>query len=87
MRFKLPSVLPAAPPPPPAVKQDEERIQKGVDAQKSKLSREDERLDTNSVGDNSSADVDTTDFQQGVKNVQATNQVWSKTHLIIAYVL
>lgn len=87
MKFKLPSLLPAKPPPPPVVKQDEEGSQKGVDGQKSKLSLEDERLDTNSVGDNSSSNVDTTEFQQGVKNVQATNQVWSKTHLIIAYVL
>lgn len=87
MKFKLPSLLPAKPPSPPVVKQDEEGSQKGVDGQKSKLSLEDERLDTNSVGDNSSSKVDTSEFQQGVKNVQATNQVWSKTHLIIAYVL
>lgn len=87
MRFKLPSILPAAPPPPPVVKLDEEESQKGVDAPKSKLSLEDDRLDTQSAVGSSSTEVDSTDFQHGVQNVQATNQVWSKAHLIIAYVL
>jgi hypothetical protein len=41
------------------------------------------------TGDDSenSSKIDTSEFQAGAQKVQAINQVWSKNHLITAYVL
>lgn len=83
MKFSLPSVLPAKAP----VDKQDERPNEAivVDApSKSKISLEEDGVDASSK---STDDVDSTDFQAGVKNVQASNQVWTKSHLILAYVL
>lgn len=38
-------------------------------------------------GSQNDDDVDSSDLQYGVKAVQASNQVWTKNQLVLAYIL
>ncbi|KAI8340490.1 hypothetical protein BC941DRAFT_347502 [Chlamydoabsidia padenii] len=72
MKFKLPSLVPA---PVPFNKDDEEE-EKRMDSviTEKTLKQGDDQGDENP------------EFQNGVKSVEASNQVWTKTHLILAYI-
>ncbi|ORZ12413.1 major facilitator superfamily domain-containing protein [Absidia repens] len=74
MKFEIPSFRSA---PPPVIDDEEE---KKTHDSSSNITTE----KNNSESDNDSK-VDTSDFQYGVKSVQATNEVWTKNHLIMAY--
>lgn len=90
MKFRLPSIFPAA-----AIEETKDN-KAPVD---STLSNDDEKRvagDNNSVmntkeeitaqGSDVASERDSTaEFQYGVKSAQAALQVWTKTHLILAY--
>ncbi|CAO3588870.1 unnamed protein product [Absidia cylindrospora] len=74
MKFQIPAFRPA----PPPVPDDEEH--KSTHDGSSNITTEKNGSENDNEGK-----VDTSDFQYGVKSVQATNEVWTKNHLIMAY--
>lgn len=77
MKFRLPSLVPA----PAPIVEDEEGKRSPIDE---KVPGHDEKSSTR---DGEVTVDEHPEFQHGVKSVEASNQVWSKTHLILAYIL
>lgn len=44
-------------------------------------------IEDSKKGSQNDGDVDSSDFQYGVKAVQASSQVWTKNQLVLAYIL
>jgi hypothetical protein len=72
MKFRLPALLPE---PAPVVEEEEKRSPDSI------------KDDGKETGSEKDGKVDTSEFQYGVQIVQATNQIWTKNHLILAYIL
>jgi hypothetical protein len=77
MKFRLPALLPE----PAPIVEDEEGKRSAIDE---KVPGHDEK---SSIKDQDITIDDHPEYQNGVKSVEASNQVWSKTHLILAYIL
>lgn len=71
MKFRLPSLFPE---PIPVVEEDEKRSQASIA----------EKGGNDGVTDK---EIDDSEFQKGVQSVQASSQVWSRNHLILAYAM
>ncbi|KAI9483852.1 MAG: major facilitator superfamily domain-containing protein [Benjaminiella poitrasii] len=87
MKFRLPSLFPE-PYPADEKEQVEDRASTSI-ADEEKRADNQSNITTEDVREDKGSDsqIDTSDFQYGVKSVQATNQVWTKNHLILAYIL
>lgn len=77
MRLKLPSLFPAPAPEPEYIPEEKlEAVEGSVDEKQKSVAV--------SEGD---SDIESAEVQKGVKEVQGAAKLWTKNHLILAYIL